>query len=1009
MKRVFPAAMRRQMIRSAFAVALAFLMGGVAVAAAAVPVLIEAEAFSDRGGWSLDSQSVEQMGSPYLLAHGMGVPVADAVTTVRLPQLGAWRVWVRTRDWTPDYEGEKPGRFQVWVNGSPLAPTFGVEPPAWGWVDGGVIEPQDGMAEIRLHDLTGFEGRCDAVCLQDPAEPPPPASGAALARWRAEQAGETEIPTQSGSYDLVVVGGGIAGTCAAIAAAEEGLTVALIQDRFFLGGNASGEIRVKTQGEVRHRIVQSVANTKENGNAYAHVDDTNRMAVVARYPGITPFTGWRAYHAQTNGARRIVAVDARRIDDGRCRRFTAPLFVDATGDGWIGYWAGASYRMGREAKAEYGETLAQTVADTCTMGNSLMWTSKLTESDQPFPAVPWALPVSGSRSATSGNWQWEAGLGPTENTITDAEMLRDRLFRAIYGSFWTAKQNAAHAKRVLEWVPFNAGKRESRRIIGDYVVKQQDVEGSVWFEDAIGTSTWSIDLHYYSGDSGYIAATKQVSVARWYMPYRALCCRDVPNLFLAGRCASFTHVAFGSSRVMNTGGQMGVAVGYAASLCKRYGCEPRDIYRSEEKTEELQRLIGGTWPTRPLPDRPSAYDGIVDNPDAEVSGDWQLSTSEPGRYGPNYLHNKAVPSASTWVAYRPSLPEFRAYELQQMWNGNSSRASNVKVVIAYAEGTVTNIVNMTSPGGTWASLGTWRFPKKGAFATILTEGTTSGKYVIADAFRWRAYAGETIVDNADAAGFTTSGSWVTSSYNSNRYGADYVHNGKKGAADIWAKFTPTLSTACLYRVSMIWNHSSDRATEAAIEVTHAAGTSRVTVDMTRDSGAWTAIGEWRFTAGTAGSVKILTEGNAGKTVIADAVRFTPVTADSDDRDGNGLPDRWEREHFLMSGGVDPLADPDGDGLTNADECLAGSDPLDGKSVFSIRALSHAPQTAQGRVVTLSWPSVQGRRYTVLRAGSLGEDFVPYQTEVAATPPLNTLRLPPDDADSAFYRVRVNDE
>ncbi|MBO7654638.1 MAG: hypothetical protein J6U40_06920, partial [Kiritimatiellae bacterium] len=94
-------------------------------------VLVEAEAFADRGGWALDSQSVEQMGSPYLLAHGMGVPVADAVTTVRLPQLGAWRVWVRTRDWTPDYQGEKPGRFQVVINGAPLAPVFGVTPEAW--------------------------------------------------------------------------------------------------------------------------------------------------------------------------------------------------------------------------------------------------------------------------------------------------------------------------------------------------------------------------------------------------------------------------------------------------------------------------------------------------------------------------------------------------------------------------------------------------------------------------------------------------------------------------------------------------------------------------------------------------------------------------------------------------------------------------------------------------------------------------------------------------------------
>ena len=206
---------------------------------------------------------------------------------------------------------------------------------------------------------------------------------------------------------------------------------------------------------------------------------------------------------------------------------------------------------------------------------------------------------------------------------------------------------------------------------------------------------------------------------------------------------------------------------------------------------------------------------------------------------------------------------------------------------------------------------------------------------------------------------------------------------------------------------MIWNHSADRSTNVCVEVTHAKGTSRVTVDMTRDSGAWTALGEWTFTAGTAGSVKILTEGSAGKTVIADAVLFSPVTADTDDRDGNGLADTWEREHFLTLGGVDPMADPDGDGLTNADEYLSGSDPLDGTSVFSIRSFARERNASNNRTVTLSWPSVSGRRYTVWRAESLMDTFVPYRTEVAATPPVNVLQLPADDADSAFYRVQVN--
>ena len=554
--------------------------------------LVEAEAFADKGGWVVDPQFVEQMGSPYLLAHGKGIPVADATTSVNIKPRRV-RAYVRTRDWTPDWDGEKPGRFQLILGGQTFPVTLGVAPATWGWVDAGVVEVGEGPQVLALHDLTGFEGRCDAIYLCPENAAMPPSDATALAAWRAEKRGEAGAPEDVVEADFVVVGGGMAGTAAAVAAAEAGLSVALVQDRPILGGNASDEIRIKTEKKKSeyHWIVDAIKNRPANGNSMA-ADDAKRMDFVRSYANINLNTGWRAYGVVTNAERKIVAVDARNIETGARRRFVAPLYCDATGDGWLGYWAGAKYMLGREAKDEYDEPKrAPKVADTSTMGNSLLWTTKKQADDYIFPEVPWATKVSGSLSATKGTWQWEAGLDPAEDTINDAEMLRDRVFRAIYGCFWNAKQKSENAKLVFNWVPYIAGKRESRRIVGDYVVSEKDVTECRPFEDAIGIATWTIDLHWKNGDSGFLAETTHTRVAPWWMPYRSLCCRDVPNLFLAGRCASYTHVAFGSSRVMHAGGQQGVAVGYAASLCKKYGCLPRGIHEDSAKTAELQALM----------------------------------------------------------------------------------------------------------------------------------------------------------------------------------------------------------------------------------------------------------------------------------------------------------------------------------------------------------------------------------------------------------------------------------
>ena len=834
--------------------------------------LVEAESFASKGGWAVDPQFVDIMGSPYLLAHGMGEPVADAETNVEFGFPGLVRAWVRTRDWTPDWNGEKPGRFSLAVGDAVFPQTLGVAPPDWGWVDAGSVRVAAGQQTVALKDLTGFEGRCDAVYFTSVAATnPPPNDAASLAAWRAEKRGESAAPEDVVNADLVVVGGGIAGTCAAIAAADAGMSVAIVHDRSMLGGNASDEIRVRTEneGDEFHWIVKAVRNNTKNAED-KKADDINRLAVVESY-GVAPHLGWRAYGVETNAQRKIVAVDARHVETGARRRFVAPLYVDATGDGWLGYWAGAEFMLGREAKTEYDEpTHGQDVADTSTMGNSLLWTTKTGETDYVFPSVPWATKISGNRADTAGGWQWEAGLDPEEDTIYDAEMLRDRLFRAIYGSFSNTKAKAGNEKLVFDWVPYIAGKRESRRIVGDYIVREKDVIDHRQFEDAIGIATWSVDLHRKDGNSGFIAATTHYRYGRWWMPYRSLCCRDVPNLFMAGRCASYTHVAFGSSRVMHAGGQQGVAAGYAASLCKKYNCRPREIYRDAEKTVELQSLI-----------------------------------NKKNEY-------------------------------------------------------------------TWPKVETSR-----EIASV-------------------------IVDNADASGVEISGEWPVSDYNSDRYGADYLHNSKIASNDLWVRFTPEIPSNATYVVSLFWNGDDSRGSAVPVEIVYDGGVVTNLVDMTRKSSVWNAIGTWSFKKGNSGSVRILTIGQKEKTVIADAVKFAIVEElDPQDLDGNSLPDAWERRHFLQNGGVDPKADPDGDGFSNREEYLSGTDPNDPGSPLYLSDFG-----ASAAEISITWTGIAGRTYRVYRSEALDlAAFQPYSDFVEGTNGEMTISLPRSALPSAFYRIR----
>lgn len=581
---------------------LLFLAAFQLVASPARTLFLEAEGFQNKGGWVVDPQFVFQMGSPYLLAHGMGKPVANGSTAAVFPATGNYHTWVRTKNWVPG-EWEAPGRFKLAVGGKTLDAVLGTE-EGWNWQYAGMVAVDNKETTVELLDLTGFDGRCDAIYFST-ARVVPPSDPVRLADWRRKMTGEPSRPAKSFGYDLVVVGGGIAGCAAAIAAAEQGLNVALVHDRPVLGGNTSGEIRVHTEGITGYsdRILSMLNTTGHwpNGSPEAYKDDRKRHSNIERYRNITLFLDFKAFRVGKSG-NKVKWVDARHTSSGETKRFTAPVFADCTGDGWIGYWAKAEYMYGREDSARFGESWSKygslwssDKADNRVMGSSLLWRSRPAEGKVSFPEVPWAMGVAKGYAAIKGEWQWEYTSNDL-NQVEDAEYIRDHLLRAIYGSFSNARKDPANSSLELEWVGYTSGKRESRRLLGDYIYTFNDEKYMREFPDAVVVEKRSVDVHFSlaaqdPGKPDFLSEAMYYKVDKYYIPYRSLYSRNITNLFMAGRCFSCSHIGLGGPRVMNTTGQMGVAVGYAASLCKKYRETPRGIY--QHHLDELLKLVHG--------------------------------------------------------------------------------------------------------------------------------------------------------------------------------------------------------------------------------------------------------------------------------------------------------------------------------------------------------------------------------------------------------------------------------
>ncbi len=578
-------------------------------------VWIEAEQFANYGGWVNDTQFVDTMGSPHLLANAMGKPVADAVTLVTAPRKADYRLWVRCRDWLPEHS---PGKFQVLVGGAPSKTTFGVaKSDDWQWIDGGSFSLPAGRTEVRLHDLTGWWGRCDAVVLTTGSAPSNQLDK--LAGQRERHGGLSATVQEEGPYDVVVVGGGLAGCAAAIAAARHDCSVALIQDRPMLGGNASSEIRVAVSGDTTHEpwdpgetgIIEELRPPGLRGDYSKHYEQ-----VVRRQPGLDLFLNTRATGAEKMNDTTIAAVETIDVHTGQRRRFSGKMFIDCTGDGWVGHWAGAAYRRGREARSEFDEPAAPEKADAYSLSTSLNM-SHIARHDQPveFTAPPWCpqwtscdqfdqsskktvhshgdLPPEGwhtrrqstgrhpdSPSPGCGTWWLECG--GTQDTIADAERIRDELFLIKLGLWDHVKNHCptyrdANRNREFVWTSHIAGKRESRRLEGDYILSQRDYMQRTIHPDTVLYAGYDVDPHHpqgfwTTGPQAFRLYHFKVSV-----PFRILYSKNIDNLMMAGRNVSATHLAFNGIRVQRITCMMGQVVGTAAGMALCHGTTPRGV------------------------------------------------------------------------------------------------------------------------------------------------------------------------------------------------------------------------------------------------------------------------------------------------------------------------------------------------------------------------------------------------------------------------------------------------
>lgn len=407
-------------------------------------------------------------------------------------------------------------------------------------------------------------------------------------------------------FDVCVVGGGMAGLCAAIASARNGARTVVVQDRPMFGGNASSEVRMWVCGA-------HGSHNKETG-----ILEEIQLENLYRNPGLVygvwDTVMWEKARFQPNLELMLnCSINGADVEAGVIRSVTgwqlttqtwhtieAAVFIDCSGDSILAPLSGAACRWGREAREEFDEDIEPATADGRTMGHSLLIQIARCQTPQPFTPPRWAFRFDrpeefvGRLKGVHPHNFWWLELGGINDTIRDTEAVRDDLLRAAYGVWDYIKNRAPEREKAanwaIHWIGMLPGKRENRRYEGDYIMHQPDVEAGGAFDDVVAYGGWSMDDHHPAGLLYPGRPTIHHKAPSPYgIPYRCLYSRDVENLMFAGRNISVTHAALSSTRVMATCAVIGQAAGTAAALAHRHGVTPRGVH--ERRLRELQSTL----------------------------------------------------------------------------------------------------------------------------------------------------------------------------------------------------------------------------------------------------------------------------------------------------------------------------------------------------------------------------------------------------------------------------------
>jgi len=585
----------------------------------------------------------------------------------------------------------------------------------------------------RLPPAPRQPASADEIRARLDALAPPPARPGALPA-------EPHMTLVELETDFLVAGGGLAGVCAAIAAARRGARVVLLQDRSRLGGNSSSEVRMHVMGaDSRHRgwreggileelrLADAVANPHRSWELW----DLLLYDKVVSEPNITLLLDATLYGARRR-EDRIEEVMVRCDRSEQLYRIRARLFCDATGDSRLALEAGADMRSGREARNEFGESLAPEKADGETLGSSLLFTARRLDRPMPFTPPGWARKVSREHLRMRSVRSWEYGYwwiawGGNRNIIRDHERIRFELLSIVMGVWDYIKNSGDHPSSAcwaLDWIGMIPGKRGSRRILGDHILTQHDLMNGGRFDDAVAIGGWPMDDHPPGGfDRPDLPPNVAVHTPSVYnIPLRCLYSRNLANLFMAGRNISCSHVAFTSTRVMATCAAVGQAVGTAAALCLARSLTPRELYRDKAALTRLQQML--------LRDDQTVRGLINQDPDdlarrARVTASAELPPARaanvidghtrdyPDKEG-KQIHHWAAPvsGAEPWIALEFERPQ-RIAEVQitfdtgfdRMLTLSAQDSVNRTIIRGPQPETVRDyVLEARRPGGDWVEL-----------------------------------------------------------------------------------------------------------------------------------------------------------------------------------------------------------------------------------------------------------------------------------------------------------------